>query len=293
MKRKIWKVNNIVFVLLFAVLLVYVLLILLPLVWGLYTSLKTREGFVRDVLWPAWPPTFNNYVSAFSNFQIKVAGLQGTKVFYIYDMFLNSLLYALGGAVCSAIVTCVTAYLVAKFPYRFSKIVYGIVIVALILPIVGALPSQLQLTRAIGVYDNMIGMWIMNASFLNIYFLIFYATFKTVAKDYAEAASIDGASNFTILTRLMIPLVKNTLFMIILLQFIGLWNDYQTPMMFLPSAPTVAYGMYQFSFSALNSFNVETIKITGGIMMLMPVLILFLVFHKKLIGNLTMGGIKG
>ena len=279
------------FGILFVILVLYVICLLIPLIWGFYTSLKSPGEWMDNPVWPTLNITFDNYILAFSMFKVDVNSAEGTTTFFIHHLFMNSLLYALGSAFVATMATCITAYIVAKFNYKFSKIVYAAVILIMAVPIVGALPSTLDLTRKAGLYDNMLGMWIVNGSFYNMYFLVFYATFKSVAKDYSEAAEIDGASNFSVMIKIMLPLVKTTIGMVILLYFISFWNDYQTPMMFLPSMPTVAYGMFQVSQSPLIDF--ETVKITGGIMMILPILIIFLFMKNKLMGNLTMGGIKG
>ena len=61
---------------------------------------------------------------------------------------------------------------------------------------------------------------------------------------YTEAACIDGAGNLSVLLRIILPLSRNTFFTVMLINFITFWNDYQTPLIYMPSKPTVAYGMF-------------------------------------------------
>ena len=274
----------------FCILVLYSLMLLLPLLWGFFTSLKTMDAFMQDLIWPTLKPTFNNYVDAFTSIKYQVATETTTYYVYFPEMLLNSVLYAVGTAFFNTLITCLTAYLVAKFPNRFSKFVYGIVIVTMILPIVGALPAQIRMARLIGLFDSIPGLWLINATFTNFYFLVFYAVFKSVAKDYSEAASIDGAGNFTIMLKLMFPLIRNTFLIVFLLLFIGRWNDYATPMLMLPSYPTISNGIFHYAFS---DTAMEMTKSAGGIIMLLPVLVIYMLFYKKMMGNFSVGGIKG
>ena len=286
-KSKTSTSNKLFFGFLFVILVFYVICLLIPLIWGFYTSLKSPNDWMIDEVWPSFNVTFENYVSAFSLLYVQV----GQTYFYMQHLLTNSVVYALGSALMAAFTTCITAYMVAKFDYKFSRIIYAIVVITMTIPIIGALPSTVEMTSKIGLFDKMAGMWIINGAFYNMYFLVFHATFKSVANDYAEAASIDGASNFGILFKIMLPLVKNTIAMVVLLYFIAFWNDYQTPMVFLKSKPTLAYGMYLLSTDPRVPY--ETVRITGGMMTILPILIIFLFAKNKIMGNLTMGGIKG
>jgi ABC-type glycerol-3-phosphate transport system permease component len=78
-----------------------------------------------------------------------------------------------------------------------------------------------------------------------------------------------------------------------LLQFIGYWNDYQTPMIYLPSHPTIAYGLFYSLFNSTPAFSYVGAKLASSMIVLLPILLVFLFSHKRLLGNITMGGIKG
>lgn len=98
--------------------------------------------------WP-WNWAWENYGSVFRTFAIPVEAGAGSRDVYFLEMMWYSLLYAVGCSFAATFVASIVAYLVAKFPYKFSKVVYTIVIVAMILPIVGSLPSEIQMARAL------------------------------------------------------------------------------------------------------------------------------------------------
>ena len=283
-------------IILMSVLILYSVSLLLPILWGLSTSLKTDLDFYLNPFWLPdgwfWNWQWSNYSYAFMNFVVKVEAGAGFRIIYMEEMFLYTILYALGCAFFQSFVCCVVAYMVVKFDYFFSKVIYTVVIVALILPIVGSLPSEIQMSRALGFFDTIWGMWIMKSHFLGMYFLVFHAMFRGIPKEFADAARVDGAGNFQVLFSIMMPLVRNTLFTVILLNFIGYWNDYQVPLIYLPSYPTIAYGLYLFNFSTINSLSTIPMKITGCMIMMLPILIVFLIFRNRLIGNISIGGLK-
>ena len=282
-----------VMIVMLVVLVLYVISLIIPFVWGFFTSFKDYLDFINDPVglpkeW-VW-----NYGTVIQKYYIAVTNDKiGTKLVYLDRMYINSLLYAVGSAIVAGIVPCITAYLCARFRNKFSGLLYSIAIVTMILPIVGNMPSQIIVSRTLGLYDHIWGMWIMNASYLGLYFLVFYNVFRALPKDFTEAAKIDGAGNVSILFRIVLPVVRNTLFTVILIKFIDFWNDYQTPLIYLPSSPTAAYGLYWMSKTTENGMNSVPMRLAASMMIFIPILIIFLLLQKRLLGNLMVGGIKG
>ncbi len=277
---------------LLAFLIVYVISLFIPLLWALMTSFKAQTDFRLNIIglpkeW-VW-----NYSFVFDRFKVDVTTPEGRKIVGMGMMFLYSFAYALGCSFFNTLTPCITSYLCARFPFRFSKAVYTAVIVTMILPIVGSLPAEIRMARFFGLYDQIWGLWVMKANFLGMYFLVFYGMFRQMPMAYTEAAKIDGAGNLSILLIIVLPLVKNTFFTVMLINFIGFWNDYQIPLIYLPSYPTIAYGMYYMAYTTENTLSTVPMRMTGAMLMLLPILVLFLAFHKRLLGNLTVGGIKG
>ena len=275
---------------LLAFLIIYVVQLVAPLIWAFLTSFKAQSDYRLNVLglpekW-VW-----NYSFVIKNGSILV-GTTG-KYATVPQMFGYTFLYSIGCAFTNTLVPCITAYLCAKFNYKFSKIVYNVVVVVMILPIVGSLPAEVQMARSLGLYDHIWGLWLMKANFLGMYFLVFHATFRSLPMTYTEAAKIDGANNMAILVRVILPLAKNTFATVMLINFITFWNDYQTPMIYLPTYPTIAQGVFVMSQSSANGLATVPMRMTGTMIMLIPILIVFLVFQRRLLGNLTVGGIKG
>ena len=176
-------------IILLVVLIVYMISLALPMVWALYTSVKGVIDFQIDSIFPTFPLNFEPYVMAFKSFVMLVEdGMGGTKQVAFEGMMFNSVVYSLGCALIQTAVTCVVAYTTSRFDFKFDKVIYSIVIVTMILPIVGSLPSELRMAKMFGLYDKLYGMFVMKAHFLGMYYLVFHAMFRGIPKDYDEAA---------------------------------------------------------------------------------------------------------
>lgn len=291
--KKKWRFDWF-FAIVFLFLVLYVLSLLIPVFWTFLTALKSPKEFDFDGNVLGWPTagSFDNFKTAYENFFVRVYHLGDTYYFYMGDLFVNSLLYAVGCALAATLTPCLVAYVVSNYPYRFGKVIYGIVIVTMALPIIGSLSSEIQVAKALQFYDTFIGIWIMKANFLGLYFLVFFAQFKTIPKDYMEAAKVDGAGNFRIMLQVIFPFALGTILTVFLLNFITYWNDYQTPMIYLPSHPVAAYGMYEFQMSTETVLANTPVKLAGIFLMAAPIVLVALIFSRRLMANLTVGGIK-
>lgn len=286
--------TKILIVALSVILMCYTVSLFIPILWGLMTTFKTQADFRLSAFGLPNPFTLENYGSAFERLYLDVKDRSDVLVRVDFGlMYMYSTVYAGGCALIQTLTVCIVAYATAKFHYfKLSKVVYTIVLVTMALPIIGNLPSEIQMSKNLGLYNSFIGIFIMKMSFLGMYYLVFYSSFKGVAKDFYEAAYLDGANEFTVMVCIGLPLVRYTFFTVLLLNLIGFWNDYQVPLIYLPSYPTVAYGVFSFSNSNDARLSSVPIRLTGCIMMLVPVLVLFVAFNKQLMGNVSMGGIK-
>ena len=286
-------------IIIFILLILYTLTLFVPLIWGLNMSLKSNLEAVPYPLTISWPPKFENYATVFNEFYVPVqiygdsGEVIGTNYYYIENMLWFTFLYAVCCSFVNIAVVCVTAYITARYNFQICKIIDSIVIVAMILPIVGSMASELRIMRALGFYNSLPGMMVMKANFLGgTNFLIFNATFKNMPRDFSEAAQIDGASNLTVMLKVMLPLAKTMFFTLWLLMFIQFWNDYQTPLLYFPEKPTLSYGLYRFTVATNGAGKELSIRIAACFILMLPILIIFLFTSEKLIGNVSMGGLK-
>lgn len=288
------KIFNSIF---FIVLCLYAVSMFILILWAILASLKTENDFMHNSVFlpegPPWEWVWGNFPYVIKYFKVETQAYNRMPItVYLGEQIYNTILFAVIGSFISTFVPCIIAYATSKFDYKFSKIIYSTVIITMILPIIGAYPSELAILNRLGIYNRIWGNWIQRANFLGLYYLVFHATFRGVSKEFSEAAYVDGASEFRVMFGIMLPLIKNIFFTVMLVKFIEAWNDYQTPLLYMPAYPTIAYGMYILGQSPDNDLSNVPMRMAGCIMMVTPIVILFLIFKDAMIGNLSMGGIK-
>ena len=160
-------------------------------------------------------------------------------------MFINSIILTLGGTIVSTIVASMTAYVIAKYDFVGRKFLYNMAIFTFIIPIVGNLPATYKLVNDLGLMNN-IGILVLYAGGFGFNFIILHSYFKSIPWSYAEAAFMDGASNFQVFRKVMLPLARGPITSIALISGIGIWNDYMTPFLYLDEKPTLSLGIYMF-----------------------------------------------
>ncbi|MDE5722356.1 MAG: carbohydrate ABC transporter permease [Clostridia bacterium] len=275
--------KSILYTVVFIAFLVYALLLIVPFAWIILNSFKDPVEFGMNKWGLSFSAGFKNYAEAFS-YQVK-----GTTVL---GMYLNSLLVVGGGVVVTLISCTLASYTMAKYKFRGRGLIYNIVIISMMVPIVGTLPAQYRLMQKLGLIDNIIGVWFLYSGGFGFNFLFLYAYFKSISWTYAEAAQIDGASDFRIFWQIMLPMAKPALTAVGVLTFMGLWCDYQTPYFYLNSMPTIALGLKDMSDQLAYNPNYPLVLATA-VMATIPILVLFCAFQKTIMNNMTVGGLKG
>lgn len=292
-------------------LIIYSISLFVPLLWGLLTTFKSSKDFgviggynilgLPNPKYSANEIRFGNYKEVFSGFSVStrvsfytIAGkVNHSSKDNLLSLLLNTILYAGVGSAILAFVPAEVAYLCAKYKYKFSSILYGCALVVMVMPIVGAYPSEITLLRQLGLYDSLWGNWIQKFSFVGMYFFVYYAFYAGLSDTYIEAAEIDGASQLRVFVSIIIPLSVKMISTVMLIQFVQLWNDYQTPLLYMPTIPTIAYGIYHNTMMETSgNWQKAPLKITSCMILAIPVFIIFIFLKDKLMGNITMGGIK-
>ena len=282
-------------ILIWTIMFLWVFVFLVVIGWAVNTSLKDIMNFYNDPIglpkkaYGGWK--FENYEKAYNAIKINKNG----RWLGIPELLSNTMLFVLGNATLSMITACVASYILAKYSHiGWVGILWILVLITKYMPITSSTAGNIVFLHKLGLYDSMIGNWLVNCGAFGTTFLIYYATWKTISWTYAEAAMIEGAGHFKIMITIMFPLTVTIFGVLFLQKFIELWNNYMTPVVYLPSYPTLSYAAYQFQFKADSpEVAVTPIQLAGLLTVAMPVFILFLIFRNKLMGSLTIGGLKG
>jgi ABC-type glycerol-3-phosphate transport system permease component len=241
------------------------------------------EFYYNPVAWPT-KLHFENYSIAFD-----VLKYSNTTFF---GMILNSLWFSIGGAVLNVFMHCCTGYVFARYEFKGKKLMLSIAIFTMIIPIVGSLPANYKLVCGILKINNSPLYLITMLGGLGSNLMIMMAFFKSLDKSYAEAAFIDGATDWQVFIKIMIPMAKGPILAIGIMAVISGWNNYTTPILYLDKMPTLASGLYYFN-QAIQYVDNKPAYFAGVIMSMLPALLLFSIFSNRIMGNVVMGGLKG
>ena len=258
--------------------------------WAFYNSLKpTDEEFLTHMM--AFPTSWRiqNYLDAYNYITDKDSGVG------FIAMFINSLWFAGGSAFLTTFMHAITGYIFAKYTFPGQKVAFRIILISIAIPIVGSLPSLYKVIYALQMQESPL-ILLMYLSGFGSNFLIMYAFFRSVSCTYMEAAEIDGANRFQIFFKIMLPMAAGPFLSLFLLTFIAQWNNYETPMLFLRTMPTLSSGLYNFSYNLQfdhSLLNGRPMFFAGILMASIPVIILVAIFGDKIMKNVNMGGIKG
>ena len=297
------------------ILLAYSVSMLFPLWMALNASFKHEMDYrsteiflsmtkLPDVsFWEKYPlknydNIFGNYISAFAKTTVRFGKkyyvgwnldiVQGNpRTYQFYEFVINTLMYCAGSSVVPMLASLIVAYLAANYNYKFSGILYGFVIFTMTTPMVGNAATMINFLRRIMFYDNMLLHFVRAFSYPTMYFLIFYGYFKGLSGTYAEAADIDGASQFRIMVQIYFPLCFTMMGTAVLIDFVNAWNAYEVALLWLPNYPTIAFAVWQVA-KREDGPKKFALLMTLAI----PIVIIFIFTKDKLMGNLTLGGIK-
>lgn len=275
------KEHKVTLAIVFVLFAIYAVSLIYPLCWVFTQSLRTEIDFFWHPLDMPKKITFENYKLVFESYSI-------------IPMFTNSLILALGGAFATIMSSCVAAYVVSRYSFIGRNFIYALVIFIMIIPATGSMAATYRLMNDSGLAGKHIGLIIKGAGGFDFSFLLLYSFFKNLSMTYSEAAELDGAGHFQIFYKIMLPLVLPSVTAVGIVSFIGHWNDYFTPYMYLREYPTLAVGIYLLS-SDITSGADSNYPALFAIMIIsiVPVLIIFGIFQDKIVKNTIAGGIKG
>lgn len=281
------KKISIVTLVVFLIFAAYAFTLLYPFFYLIVNSLKGAMGFIVDPLGVSGELSLNNYADVIT----RLPELTGMENLSFASMFFNSITLSVGITIVAMTLQAMAAYVLAKYDFKGNQLIYMVIIVASMIPTVGALPATFKLMTGTGLSNTYIGMLILQGGAFGGCFLYLHAYFKSISWSYAESAMIDGASHFKIFTRIMLPLASKAIMTYTILCFLGFWNDYWYPSLFYDQHPTLAVGLTHISVVATGTGNYPML-FAAMIITMIPVLILFAFMQKQLLGNLTAGGIK-
>lgn len=210
----------------------------------------------------------------------------------IWKGFANSLFIAVAVTVVSGYFSALTAYGFSRYKFKGNKILYAIVLGSMMIPMQLGFIGFYQLISKMHLLNSYIPLIIPSIANASSVFFIKGYTDGAVHESLIEAARIDGSSEFSIFNKIGLPLIMPSVATMSIFTFIGTWNNYLTPLILitdmekytLPIMQVVAKGVYKTEFGAI--YTCIAISVV-------PIMIAFAFLSKKIIGGLTIGGVKG
>jgi multiple sugar transport system permease protein len=257
---------------------------LYPLYWMATAGLKTPAEFAaQSVTVVPHDPSVSAYGDAWNHLRIP-------------HFLLNTVYYAAGGWLVQLIVDVSAAYALSKLRPVLGKAVFAGMLATLMLPVAALLvPAYLTVTDLpilhLDLLNSPWGLWLpAAANGFNIYVLKRF--FDNIPHDILEAAAMDGASRLKTLTRIVLPLSRPVLAVISIFSIIGMWKDFLWPMLVMqdPDKQTLSVALQRLSAS---SQVPPTEMIAGMTLAAVPMIVIFVIFQRHILGGLSAGAVKG
>ena len=274
----------------FAVLTVVSVISLFPAIWTILTAFKeTREIYTGFSLFPkdmSPAKLLGRITESWSSLQL------GTS-------FINTIILSLGNLAFTIVICGFAGYVLSKLKPRGSRVVFVLVVWTMMMP--GQLrmvpnyvtmlhfPFAYDFGAGINLLDTYFPLWLGSAaSAFNI--ILFKNAFDGLSKSYVEAAKIDGCSNLGIFFKIMFPLSMPVIIYVSIGALSGAWSDFFGPLLYLDKNVVTPLKVYRMQSDSSIQMNV---RFMGLVFASIPPFLIFLVFQKRIMGGVNIGGVKG
>lgn len=256
--------------------------VIFPLIWVLYTSLKTNQEFFLSAWGLPKVLHWDNYARAWTD------GMFG-------QFFINSLLITTASLVLILSFSTMTAYVLARFTFRGSQLIFNLYTAGMMFPIVMAMIPLFMLLKFMGLWGDWKGLLLAYLAF-SLPFTVFVLVpfFKTLPRELEEAAIIDGAGHYQVFWKVMLPLARPGLVTAGIFNFLGIWNEYNLALVILgkPKYFTLPLGVARLAVQ--QDYKSDWTTMFAGLALVMvPTLVVYAIFQRQLAEGITAGAVKG
>ncbi len=252
-----------------------------PFLWMVSASFKTQSEFFSNGL-SLLPESLqmDNFIRAWkeANFE---------------HYFVNSVILSISTILIVLAATATCGYVLGRYSFRGKKIIMGLLIASMFVPMEFAIIPIYDLIKGLGLMNSLFGVILAEAGGAHIIFILLFATFfRQIPKELEEASIVDGCGFLKTFVTIMVPLSKPIVGSVTIMQFIWSWNSFMVPLILTLSKPELrplAVGLY-----ALRGENVVdwTGIAAGGTIALLPIIIVFLFLQRYFVDGIA-GAVKG
>ncbi len=277
--KKLYKSKNFKLkVISFIFLSILALLFIIPYVWMIMNSLKpTKEILLKPYnLFPV-EPTLSSYTKVL----VKTP---------FFTWFKNSVIITVTNTVIVLITSSLLGFVFSKYSFRFREILFALLLATMMIPSQATMIPSFLLISKMGLYNNILALII--PSFISTFGVFLCKQFiDDIPKELFESAMLDGASDFMVFKRIVLPAIRPALGSLTIFTFLAYWNDYTSPLIYLSSTENQTLPLALSFFSSQHSTDVSAIMAASALIIL-PVTIVFVIFQKQFIKGITMTGMK-
>ena len=261
---------------------VWALIVLFPFYWMILTSVKSYGSYNAEHV-PAFftlSPTLQNYRDAFTTVPL---------VGYL----LNTLIFALATTAIMVVVSTLAAYAFARLEFRGKNLVFTLFLALMMIPSELVVITNFVTITNMDLRNTFPGLILPSVTSV-FYIYLLKENFEQVPDELYRAAKVDGTSDLKYLWKVMIPICRPTIVTIIILKIIECWNSYVWPRLITddPSYYLVSNGIQEIRENGFGRENIPAMM-AAVVVISVPLIILFLVFRRKIMAGVSQGGIKG
>ncbi|GIE95574.1 carbohydrate ABC transporter permease [Paractinoplanes rishiriensis] len=258
-----------------------ILYALIPVFWIVSLSFKAGDDITNKQFLPTvW--SWDNYRTVFAS-----------------DLFTTALRNSVGMAVIattfSVILATLAAYAISRLDFPGKRLVLGVALAITVFPVIAIATPLFNLWRTVGLYDTWLGLIIPYLSYslpLSVYVLA--AFFREIPWEMEQAAQVDGATAWQAFRRVIVPLAAPGVFTAAILTFFAVWNDFVFGITLTSSEAARPVPAALAFFQGASQFSQPTAPIAAAaVVVTIPVVVLVLLFQRKIVAGLTSGAVKG
>lgn len=266
----------------YVLLTIWAVIVLFPFYWMLLTSVKSYSAYNSEYI-PKFftlTPTLQNYVDAFTTVPLA-------------DYFLNTVIFTVVTTAVMLVVTVLAAFAFARLDFLGKDLVFTLFLALMMIPSELVVITNFVTITELDLRNSFIGLILPSVTSV-FYIYLLRENFAQIPDELYYAAKVDGTSDFKYLTKVMIPICRPTIITITILKVIECWNSYVWPRLITDDEAyfLVSNGIQEIRENGFGRENIPAMM-AAVVVISVPLIIIFLIFHKKIMEGVARGGTKG
>ena len=266
----------------YALLTLWAIMVLFPFYWMLLTSIKSYSAYNSEYI-PKFftlSPTLQNYADAFTAVSLG-------------RYFLNTLIFTLVTTAVMLAVVILAAFAFARLAFRGKDIAFTLFLSLMMIPNELVIITNFVTITNLGLRNTFTGLILPSVTSV-FYIYLLKENFEQIPDELYRAAKVDGTSDFKYLVKVMLPISQPTIVTITILKIIECWNSYVWPRLITDNEAyfLVSNGIQEIRENGFGRENIPAMM-AAVVVISVPLIVLFLIFHKKIMEGVSRGGTKG